>query len=52
MPGIGPLGGDMTRAFAAAAGVSSFAIVGRAIYAAPDPGQAARRLAAEALEAP
>ncbi len=49
MPGIGPLGGDITRAFAAAAGVAAFAIVGRAIYAAPDPGEAARRLAAEAL---
>ena len=49
MPGIGPLGGDITRAFAAAAGMSAFAIVGRAIYAAADPGEAARRLAAEAL---
>jgi len=51
MPGIGPLGGDIARAFAAAAGMSAFAIVGRAIYAAPDPGEAARRLAAEALAA-
>jgi len=51
IPGIGPLGGDITRAFAAAAGVSAFAIVGRAIYAAPDPGEAARHLAAEALAA-
>lgn len=49
LPGIGPLGGDVGKAFAAAPGVMTYAIVGRAIYAAPDPGDAVRRLAAEAL---
>jgi len=48
LPGIGPLGGEITRAFAATRGIASFAIVGRAIYAAADPGEAARRLADEA----
>lgn len=49
MPGIGPLGGDIKRAFAAAQGLSAWAIIGRAIYADPRPGEAARRLAGEAL---
>ena len=49
MPGIGPLGGDVERAFTAARPLPSVAIVGRAIYAAPDPAAAARRLAAAAL---
>ena len=49
LPGIGPLGGDITRAFSAAPALMTYAIIGRAIYAAPDPGEAARRLAAEAL---
>ena len=50
MPGIGSLGGTIGDAFRAAAGCSGYAIVGRAIYASPDPAEAARRLAAEALE--
>ncbi len=49
MPGIGPLGGDIKKAFAAARGLSVYAIIGRAIYAAPEPAEAARRLAGEAL---
>jgi orotidine-5'-phosphate decarboxylase len=52
LPGIGPLGGEIGRAFAAAAGCASFAIIGRAIYADPDPVEAARRLAQEALAVP
>jgi orotidine-5'-phosphate decarboxylase len=50
LPGIGPLGGDIGRAFAAARPLATFAIVGRAIYAAKEPREAARRLAAEALD--
>ena len=50
LPGIGPLGGDIAKAFAATRGLASYAIIGRAIYAASDPQEAARRLAGEALE--
>lgn len=50
MPGIGALGGTIETAFAAAAGCSRYAIVGRAISGAPDPGEAARRLAGAALD--
>jgi orotidine-5'-phosphate decarboxylase len=49
MPGIGPLGGDIDRAFGAARPLATYAIVGRAIYAAPDPRAATRELAAAAL---
>jgi orotidine-5'-phosphate decarboxylase len=49
LPGIGALGGEITKAFAAASGVSTFAIIGRAIYAAPRPDEAARRFGDEAL---
>jgi orotidine-5'-phosphate decarboxylase len=49
LPGIGPLGGEIELAFAAAAGCASVAIIGRAIYADPDPAQAACRLAGRAL---
>lgn len=49
LPGIGPLGGAIASAFAAAPGSMTYAIIGRAIYAAPDPVTAARRLAGEAL---
>ena len=49
LPGIGPLGGEITQAFAATRGIASYAIVGRAIYAASDPREAALRLAGEAL---
>lgn len=52
LPGIGPLGGEIGKAFAAARGVATYAIVGRALYAAPDPVEAARRLTGEALEVP
>lgn len=48
IPGIGALGGDIARAFAAARPLGSYAIIGRAIYAAKDPAAAARRLAGEA----
>ena len=50
MPGIGSLGGTIGEAFAAARGCPAYAIVGRAIYASPDPAEAARRLAGEALD--
>ncbi len=49
MPGIGPLGGDIGRSFMAARPLATYAIIGRAIYAAADQGAAARRLAREAL---
>lgn len=49
LPGIGPLGGSIATAFEPAAGCNVYAVVGRAIYGAPDPAEAARRLAAEAL---
>lgn len=49
LPGVGPLGGSVTAAFTAAPGCACYAIVGRAIYAAPEPTEAARRLAEEAL---
>lgn len=48
VPGIGALGGSIADAFAAAPGCRLYAVVGRAIYAAPDPTDAARRLADEA----
>jgi orotidine-5'-phosphate decarboxylase len=49
MPGIGPLGGSIKDAFAAAPGCRRYAVVGRAVYGAPDPAEAAKRLAGEAL---
>jgi orotidine-5'-phosphate decarboxylase len=49
MPGIGALGGEITKAFQAARGLSTYAIIGRGLYAAADPGDAARRFADEAL---
>ena len=49
LPGVGPLGGEIAKAFAAARQLSTYAIVGRAIYAASDPQEATRRLAEEAL---
>lgn len=49
MPGIGSLGGTIGEAFKEAADCDAYAIVGRAIYAAPDPAEAARRLADEAM---
>jgi orotidine-5'-phosphate decarboxylase len=50
MPGIGALGGTIAQSFAEAPNASRYAVVGRAIYAAPDPAEAAKRLAGEALE--
>ena len=49
MPGIGSLGGTIRDSFKETEGCQAYAIVGRAIYAASDPGEAARRLADEAL---
>lgn len=51
LPGIGPLGGGIDEAFAAAQGCRRYAVVGRAIAAAADPREAARRLAEQALVA-
>ena len=49
IPGIGALGGSIADAFSAAPGCNVYAVVGRAVYDASDPGEAARRLAGEAL---
>ncbi len=47
MPGIGTQGGSIQQAFEAAKGHHPYAIVGSAIYNAPDPEVAARKLARE-----
>ena len=52
LPGIGALGGTIRDTFAATGDWPAYAIVGRAIVAAGDPAEAARRLAGEALAAP
>ena len=49
LPGIGALGGSIEQAFAAAPGCRVYAVVGRAVYAASDPAEAARQLSGEAL---
>lgn len=49
IPGIGALGGSLPEAFTAAGTARVYAIIGRAIYGASDPAEAARRLAGEAL---
>ncbi len=49
LPGIGSLGGSIDDAFSAAPSCHAYAIIGRAVYDAPDPGEAARELAAQAL---
>jgi orotidine-5'-phosphate decarboxylase len=49
IPGIGALGGSIAEAFSAASGCDLYAVVGRAIYDAANPAEAARRLAGEAL---
>ena len=49
IPGIGPLGGNIADTFAAADGCRAYAVVGRAVYGADDPAEAARQLAGEAL---
>lgn len=51
VPGIGPLGGTMASVVTAARGARVFGVVGRAVYAAKDPADAATRLVAEALAA-
>ena len=51
VPGIGALGGKIGDAVKAASGCSVLAVVGRAIYDAPDPAAAARALGAEAMAA-
>jgi len=48
LPGIGPLGGSISETFGAAPGCNLYAVVGRAIYGAADPLEAAKRLADEA----
>jgi len=51
LTGIGPLGGTIAEAFGAAEGVPSrLAVIGRKICAAPDPGEAARRLVDEVMQ--
>jgi len=50
IPGIGALGGSIADTFAAAPGCDLYAVVGRAIYGAADPAEAARRLVGEALK--
>ena len=49
MPGIGALGGSIGATFAVAKGCNAYAVVGRAIYGAPDPIEAAKALCGEAL---
>ena len=49
LPGIGALGGTIGATFAEAEGCNLYAVVGRAIYGDPDPLEAAKRLAGEAL---
>ncbi|SMF48643.1 orotidine-5'-phosphate decarboxylase [Tistlia consotensis] len=52
LTGFGPLGGSIAEGFARAGAMSGrHAIVGRLVFAADDPGEAARRLAGEILEA-
>lgn len=51
VPGIGPLGGTLGDAVRAAPGCRVFGVVGRAVYAAPDPRKAAAELVAEGLRA-
>ncbi|MBI3515033.1 MAG: orotidine 5'-phosphate decarboxylase [Proteobacteria bacterium] len=49
MPGIGALGGSISATFSQGAGCNLYAVIGRAIYGAPDPLEAAKQLAGEAL---
>ena len=49
LPGIGALGGSISDAFAVTEGCRTYAVVGRAVYGADDPAEAAKRLAGEAL---
>ena len=50
IPGIGALGGTISDCFAAAKGCRAYAVIGRGIYGAPDPAEAAKRFAGEALK--
>jgi orotidine-5'-phosphate decarboxylase len=47
MPGIGSQGGSVARAFAAVSGHRPFAIIGSAVYRAPDPKTALKQFVAE-----
>lgn len=49
VPGIGALGGTIADTFAVVPGCRVYGVIGRAIYGAANPAEAARRLAAEAL---
>ncbi|MDR2161252.1 MAG: orotidine 5'-phosphate decarboxylase [Desulfovibrio sp.] len=51
LPGIGAMGGTIGKSFVLVGDWPAYAIVGRAVVRAADPAEAARRLAAEALEA-
>lgn len=52
LTGFGPLGGSIAEGFRRAGALDGrHAIVGRLVFAADDPGEAARRLAAQVLEA-
>ncbi len=51
VPGIGPLGGTLGNIVKAAPGARVFGVVGRAVYAARDPAEAAKRLVEEGLSA-
>lgn len=48
LPGIGALGGSISATFAVARGCRLYAVVGRAIYGAPNPAEATKHLAEEA----
>ncbi|MGI9334224.1 MAG: orotidine 5'-phosphate decarboxylase / HUMPS family protein [Gammaproteobacteria bacterium] len=50
LPGIGALGGSIVSAFKAAPECHCYAVVGRGIYSASDPAEAARVLGGEALK--
>lgn len=50
IPGIGPLGGTIKDSFTVAKGCNAYAVIGRAIYGAKDPAEAARSFAGDALE--
>ncbi len=50
IPGIGPLGGNIPDTFEVASGCNAYAVIGRAIYGAKDPREAARTFAGQALE--
>jgi len=50
IPGIGPLGGNIHDTFKVAKGCNAYAVIGRAIYGAKDPAEAARAVAGDALK--